>query len=65
MRTVLSWASEQDVEITEADVTNRFGAAGAADQIEDVLARACQLYCNSLLPRRRSTYYGTLLWEQG
>eukprot|EP00971_Amphidinium_carterae_P088616 1753444-Amphidinium_carterae.1 len=45
MRAVLSWAAEQDAEIAEADVTNRFGAAApAADQVEDVLAKAGQLY---------------------
>eukprot|EP00971_Amphidinium_carterae_P197685 3923561-Amphidinium_carterae.1 len=43
MRTVLSWAAEQDVEIAEADVHNivKFGAAApAADQIDDVQAKA-------------------------
>eukprot|EP00971_Amphidinium_carterae_P210347 4173440-Amphidinium_carterae.2 len=44
MRTVLSWAAEQDVEIAEADVHLKFGAAApAADQTEDVL-KAGQLY---------------------
>eukprot|EP00971_Amphidinium_carterae_P161617 3204183-Amphidinium_carterae.1 len=42
MRAILSWAAEQDAEITEADVTNRFGTAAPA--VEDVLAKAGQLY---------------------
>eukprot|EP00971_Amphidinium_carterae_P180885 3588154-Amphidinium_carterae.2 len=45
MKTVLSWAAEQDLEIVEADVTtNKFVAAAGADRIEDVQAKAGQLY---------------------
>eukprot|EP00971_Amphidinium_carterae_P171971 3409724-Amphidinium_carterae.1 len=45
MRAVLSWAAEQDVEIAEADPHNKFGAAApAGDQIDDVQAKAGQLY---------------------
>eukprot|EP00971_Amphidinium_carterae_P038977 766108-Amphidinium_carterae.1 len=45
MQAVLSWAAEQDTENRWADVQLKFGtAAPAADHIEDVLAKAGQLY---------------------
>eukprot|EP00971_Amphidinium_carterae_P132802 2630132-Amphidinium_carterae.1 len=45
MRAVLLWADEQDVDVNERDIYNRFGpAVDAAEQVDDILKKSGQLY---------------------